>query len=278
MGIFSKFFKSSDDEFPTKNKEIINARKILRNSSLSDAERSDALAKLKSVFLFSVDKDDLKAISQSILRTAIHDERIGVRESALKAFDVIIDNCLFFYNRSNLHEASQLRLSVLYGDAMPALLEIARYKNEPAKELRRMAFWALSKLTSFASNATTDEHLSFLAQSLKDPTDDIRAAVISAFENLVKLSDDGLKRRIVRFSLSALNEALSDSTIWVRIARVLGGLGRFALGAVPFLFKRLDDENGEWAAIALRNITGEEYGKDEKAKWQQWLQKRVVEE
>jgi hypothetical protein len=81
---------------------------------------------------------------------------------------------------------------------------------------------------------------------------------------------------MARLSLSALFDALDDPAVWVGTARVLSELGTYALGAAPFLFKRLDDKDGEWAALALRKITGEEFGKDEKQKWEQWLQRSVV--
>ena len=271
MGILSKFFKS--DEISTKNSKIIDALKILQNSSLSHNERDGALAKLKSIFLTSSDKDDLKAISQSILRTVTHDKSIEIRKRALKTLDTIIENCVFFYNQSPLREDSRLQLSVVSGYAVPILIDIAKYKNEDVKELRLMAFQTLSKTVPFAID---DERIGFLARSLNDQANNIRMAVISTFENLVKSSDDALRRRIARFSLSALCEALDDPAIWVLAAKVIGGLGTYALGAAPFLYKRLDDKDGEWAARALRNITGEQYGKDEKHKWEQWLQKYVV--
>lgn len=260
MGIFSKLFKS-EDNFSTKNSEIINALKILQDTSLSYNERAGALTRLKSIFLTSNDKADLRAISQLILRTVTDDESIKIREIALTTFDTIIETGL------------QDKLSIVSGYAMPILIEIARYKNEDAKELRRIAFWILSKIAPFGIN---DEGLRFLARSLNDKTDSIRMAVICTFENLVRLSDDALKRRIARFSLPALCEALNDSTIRVRSAKALGGLGKYALTAAPFLCKRLDDEEGEWAGSALRNITGEQYGNKEKEKWEKWLQKSVV--
>ncbi len=100
---------------------------------------------------------------------------------------------------------------------MPILIEIAKYKNEDAKELRLMAFQTLSKIVPFAID---DERIGFLARSLNDQANNIRMAVISTFENLVKSSDDALKRRIARFSLSALCEALDDPTIWVSQQRL----------------------------------------------------------
>jgi hypothetical protein len=272
VGILSKFFKS--DEFLTKNSKIIDALKILQNSSLSNNERADALAKLKSIFLTSTDKDDLKAISQSIIKTVTNDNSLEIRGNALKTFDAIIDNCLFFYNQAPLRPDSHLKLNIVSHDAVPMLIGVAKYKSENAKELRLMAFRTLSKIAPFAID---DERIVFLARSLNDQSDDIRVAMISAFENLVKSSDDALKRRIARFSLSALCEALSDSAIWMRSVKVISGLGKYALGAAPFLYKRLNDDDGEWVLYALHHITGEQYGKDEKKKWEQWLEKHVVE-
>jgi hypothetical protein len=272
MGILSKLFKS--DEFSTKNTKIIDAFKILQNSSLSNNERIDALAKLKSIFLTSSEKDDLKAISQTILKTVIHDESIEIRESALKTFDVIIENCLFFYTQSPPHADSQLRLSIVSKDAVPILIGVAMYKSEKAKELRLMAFRTLSKIAPFAID---DKRIEFFARSLNDQDNNIKMAVICTFENVVKSSNAALKSRIARFSLSALCKALDDPTIWVGATRVIGEMGKYALGAAPFLYKRLGDEDGEWAARALRNITGETYGKDEKDKWERWLQKSIVE-
>ena len=272
MSILGKFFKS-DDTASTKNTEILNALKILQNSSLPDSERVTALTKLKSIFLTSSDKDDLKVISQAILGAVTNGESLKIRESALTTFDTMMENCLSSYAQYALPAASRLKLSAVSGSAVPILIEIARYRNEDLKELRRMAFWTLSKIAPFA---ISEERLGFLAHSLSDKTDTIRMAVICTFENLVRLSDDALKNRIARYSLSALCQALDDSTIWVRAARALGGLGKYALGAAPFLYKRLDDEEGEWAASALRSITGEPYGNKEKQKWEQWLQKNVV--
>lgn len=271
MGIFDKLFKS---EFSTKNSEIINALKILQNNSLSSSERAAALSKLKSIFLSSGDKGDLKAILQSLLTTVTKDESIEVRESALKSLDAIIDNSLFAHNTSPLQPGPQLKLSLLADHAVQILVEVAQYKREYAREMRRMAFWTLSKIAPFA---VSDERLTFFAQSLNDSNDSIRQAVLCTFENLIKSANDALKRRIARFSLAALSQALDDSTIWVRVARVIGGLDKYGLGAAPFLFKRLDDQEGEWAAQALRNVTDEQYGKDEKDKWEKWLKKTVVE-
>jgi hypothetical protein len=262
MGIFGKLFKSDEsDEVSTKNSEIINALKILQNGSLSHNERAGALTRLKSIFLASHGKDDLKAISQSILKIVTNDESLKIRESALTTYDTIIE------------AAPPPKVSIISGHAMPILIEVAKYKKEDAQELRRMAFWTLLKIAPFA---ITDEHLGFLAHSLDDKTENIRMAVICTFENLVKGGDDALKSRIARFSMSALCRALDDSAIWVRAARTLDGLGKYALGAAPFLFKRLDDKEGEWAAGALRTITGQQYGNQEKQKWEQWLQKNVV--
>jgi hypothetical protein len=272
VGILSKFFKS--DEFLTKNSKIIDAIKISQNSSLSHNERADALAKLKSIFLNSIVKDDLKAISQSIIRTVTNDSAIEVRANALKTFDAIIDNCLFFYNQAPLRTDSHLKLNIVSQDAVPMLIGVAKYKSENFKELRLMAFRTLSKIAPFAID---DERIMFLAHSLNDQSDDIRMAVISAFENLVNSSDDALKRRIARYSLAALCEALSDSSIWMRAVKVISGLGKFALGAAPFLYKILNNDEGAWVLYALHNITGEQYGKDEKKKWEQWLEKHVVE-
>jgi hypothetical protein len=273
MGIFSRLFKS--DEISTKNTKIIDALEILQNSSLSHNERIDALAKLKSIFLTSRDKDDLKAISQAIMRTVTNDESVEIRESALKTFDLILENCLFFYNQSPPREDARLRLDALSEYAVPILIGVAKYKNETMKELRLMAFQTLSKIAPFAID---DQRIEFYARSLNDQTNNIRMAAISTFENLMKSSDNALKRRIARVSLSALCEALDDPAIWVGAAKVLGEMGKYALGAAPFLIKRLADEEGEWAARALRNITGEQYSKDEKDKWQLWLQKSIVTE
>jgi len=273
MGFLSRLFKS--DEVSTKNTKIIDALEILRNNSLSHNERVDALAKLKSIFLTSSDKGDLKAISQAIIRTVTNGESIEIRESALKTFDVAIENCLFFYNQSPPREDARLRLGIVSEYAVPILIGVARYKSETVKELRLMAFQTLSKIAPFAID---DQRIEFYAHSLNDQTNNIRMAAISTFENLMKSSDDALKRRIARVSLSALCEALDDPTIWVGAARVMGEMGKYALGAAPFLYKRLADEDGEWAARALRNITGEQYGKDEKDKWELWLQKSIVTE
>jgi len=272
MGLLSKLFKS--DVVSTKNEKIINAVKTLQNSSLSNSERIDALAKLKSIYLTSTDKDDLKAVSQSILKTVTTDQSWEIRESALKIFDAIIENSLFFYNQSPQRDGSQLRFNIASGDAGPVLIDIAKYKGEDSMSLRQIAFGTLSKIAPFVIN---DERISFLAASLGDRSDNIRAAVIGAFENIIKSSDDALKRRIARFSLSALCQALDDSTVWARTAHVIEELEKYALGAAPFLYKRLDDKDGEIAAQALRAITGAEYGREEKVKWQQWLQKHIVE-
>jgi hypothetical protein len=271
MGIFDKLFKS---EFSTKNIEIINALKILQNSSLSSSERAAALTKLISIFLRSVDKGDLKAILQPLLMTIKNDRSIEVRESALKSLDTIIDNCLFSYYNSPQQAGPQLKLSLLADHSVPILMEVTQYKREHASEIRRMVFGTLSKIAPFA---VSDERLTFFALSMNDPNDGIRQAVMSTFENLMKSGNDALKRRIARFSLSALSKALNDSALWVRAARVIGGLGKYGLGAAPFLYTRLDDQEGEWAAQALRNVTGEQYGKDEKDKWEKWLKKTVVE-
>jgi hypothetical protein len=260
MGILGKFFKS-DVNVLSKNSEINNALKILQNGSLPYNDRASALSKLKSIFLASNDKDDLRTIAQSILRTVTTDESAKVREIAFNTFDNIVGT------------GSQNKLSAVAEYAVPILMEIAEYKSEDAKELRIRAFGVLSKIASFAIN---DERLGFLAHSLSDKTDSVRVAVVCTFENLVKVSDDGLKRRIARFSLPALCEALNDPAIWVRAARALGGLGKYALRAAPFLYERLDDKDGEWAGSALRNITGEQYGNKEKEKWEKWLQKSVV--
>ena len=50
MGFLSNLFKSADG-ISTKNSEIIDALKVLQNSSLLANERIDALTKLKSIFL-----------------------------------------------------------------------------------------------------------------------------------------------------------------------------------------------------------------------------------
>ena len=260
MSFLSNLFKSADG-FSTKNSEIIDALNILQNSSLSDNERTDALTKLKSIFLASNDKTDLRAIIQSILKAATSDQSLRVREIALKTFDSIIETGL------------QDKLIVVVSYAMPILIEIAKHKSEDERKLREMSFWIMSKIAPFAIN---DEGLRFLARSLNDRTDDIRRAVICTFENLVKLSDNALKKRIAQLSLPSLCGALNDPIIRVRAAMALGGLGKYALGAAPFLYERLDDEEGESAGIALRNVTGEQYGNKEKEKWEKWLQKSVV--
>jgi hypothetical protein len=272
MSILGKFFKS-DDTASTKNSEILNALKILQNSSLPDNERAAGLTKLKSIFATSSDKDDLKVISQSMLGVVTAGESQKLRESALTTFDTMIENCVSPYAQTTLPAASKLKLNAISGPAVPVLIEIARYRNEDLKELRRTAYWTLSKLVPYA---ISEERLGFLAHSLSDKTDNIRLAVITTYENLMRVADDALKNRIARYSLSALCQALDDSAIWVRAARTLGGLGKYALGAAPFLFKRLDDPEGEWAAGALRSITGEPFGSKEKQKWEQWLQKNVV--
>ena len=260
MGILGRFFKS-DVDIPTRNSEIINAVKIMQNGSLSDNERAGAISRLKSIFLASGDKDDLRAISLSILKTAKNDESAKVREIALKTFDTIIGS------------AAQHKLSVVSESAMPVLMEITENRGEDAKELRLMAFWVLSKMASFA---VSDTQLDFLARNLSDKDDNVKTAVSCTFENLVKASDDSLKRRIVRFALPALCEALDNPTVRVRAERALGGLGKYALGAAPFLYKLLDGEGGELAGNALRSITGEQYGDKEKEKWEKWLQKSIV--
>jgi hypothetical protein len=272
VGFFGKFLKS-DSAGSTKNSQIISALKILQDGSLADNERVGALSKLKSIFLTSTDKDDLRAISQSILGIVTNDSSMKVREIALTTLETIVDNCLSFYNHATFQAGARLKLGIVSGYAVPALREIAGYTNQDATELRRMAFWTLSKIAPFAAD---DDCLGFLANSLNDKTDNIRTAVVCTFENLVKYSDDALKRRIARFSLSALCQALEDPTIWVRAARALSGLGVYALGAAPFLYQRLDDQDGDWAASALHNITGQRYGKKEKDKWEQWLKKNVV--
>ncbi|HMK50754.1 MAG TPA: hypothetical protein VK435_11925, partial [Thermodesulfovibrionales bacterium] len=92
MGILSKIFGSGDGL--SKNSKINNALEILQNSSASNSERSDALAKLKSIFLTSSAKDDLKIISQSISKTIANDKSTEIREDALRITDAIIENCL----------------------------------------------------------------------------------------------------------------------------------------------------------------------------------------
>jgi hypothetical protein len=260
MGIFSKFF-GSGDKTSTKNPEVINALKILQDTSLPYPGRAGALTKLKTIFLASSDKADLKIISQLILQTATNDEPMELREIALNTFDTMIESGL------------QDKLSAVSGYALPKLMEIARYRSEDAKELRQTAFWILSKMAPLGID---DQGLRFLARSLTDKSNNIRMAAVCAFENLVRLGDDGLNRRVARFSLPALCEALNDSTIWVRAAKTLGGLGKYALTAAPFLFRRLDSEEGESAGSALRNITGEQYGNMEKEKWEKWLQESIV--
>ena len=271
MGILSKFFRSGD--VSTKNSKVNDAIEVLRNSSLSNNERVGALAKLKSIFLTSGDKDDLKVISQSMTRTIDFDKSNEIRKSALTTVDAIIENCLFFHNQSPPRADAHLKLSIVSGYAMPILIGVTKSKNEDAKGLRLTAFRTLSKIAPFAID---EERIVFLARSLNDQDSNIKMAVIAAFENLVKSGDDALKRRMARLSLSALFDALDDPAIWVGTARVLSELGTYALGAAPFLFKRLDDKDGEWAALALRKITGEEFGKDEKQKWEQWLQRSIV--
>ena len=274
MGFFGKLFKS--DEFSTSNKEIINAHKALQDSSLSEGERTAALAKLKSLFFTSGDKDDLKAVAQAVLRAVRPDESVALREAALKTLDAIVENCLFVHNDHNhpLHAGARVKLGVLSEHAMPVLMQIAEHRSEDTKDLRRTALATAAKLAPFAIN---DECINFLARNLNDKAEDIRTAVISAFENLLRVSDESQKRRIARFSVPALCEALDDAALWVRASRVLAGLEKFALGAAPFLYKKLDDKDGEWAAAALRKVTGEQYGKEEKGKWEQWLKKAVIE-
>ena len=120
MGILSKFFKLGD--VLTKNSKVNDAIKVLQNSSLSDNERVSALAKLKSIFLTSGDKDDLKVISQSMTRTIDLDKSNEIRESALKAVDAIIENCLFFHNQSPPRADAHLKLSIVSGYAVPVAL------------------------------------------------------------------------------------------------------------------------------------------------------------
>jgi hypothetical protein len=261
MSFLGDLFKSAGG-FSTKNSEIINALKVLQNSSLADNERTNALTKLKSIFLASNDKTDLKAIIQSILKAATNDQSIRIREIALKTFDSIIEASL------------EDKLTMVAGYAMPILLEIANHKREDERKLREMSFWVMSKIAPLSIN---DEGLRFLARSLSDRADNVRKAVISTFENLVKLSDQAQKKRIAQLSLLALCGALKDPVTRVRAAMALGGLGKYGLGAAPFLYERLDDEDGEWAGIALRNVTGEQYGNKEKEKWEKWLQKSAVE-
>jgi hypothetical protein len=271
MGILDKLFKSNG--VSTKNSKVNEAIEILQNSSLSNSERIGTLAKLKSLFLTSADKDDFKVISQSMINIVSHDKSVEIREETLKTVDAIIENCLFFHNQSPPRPDSRVKLNIVAGYAVPVLIGVAKNKNEDAKELRLMAFRTLSKIVPFAVD---NESIVFLSRSLNDPDSNIKIAVITAIENLVKSGDDELTRRIARFSLSAFCEVLDDSAAWVPAARVLGDMGKYALGTVSYLFKWLDDKDGEWAALALRKITGEQYGKDEKQKWEQWLQRSIV--
>ena len=260
MSIFGKLF-GSDGNVSTSNTQINNALKILQNSGLPYNERVSALTKLKSIFLTSNNKDDLRAISQSILRTVRNDESMKIREIALTTFDTIIEM------------GKQQKAGVVSEYAMPILKEIAESNNEDAKELRQMAFKTMFKMAPFGIN---DELLGFFAHSLNDKTAGIKMVVVHFFENLVRSADDTLKKRIAKLCLPALCEALSDSAVWTHVAKTLGDLGKFALGAAPFLYNRLNDEEGELAASALRQVTGKDYGRTEKEKWDQWLKKSVV--
>ena len=167
------------------------------------------LRSLNLFFLASDDKTDLKAIIQLILGAATNDESIKLREIALKTFDSIAE--------ANLQD----KLNVVASYAMPILIEIAKHKSEDEKKLRQMSFWILSRIAPYAIN---DESLRFFTRSLNDRTDDIRRAVICIFENLIKLSDQALKRRIAQLSLPSLCGALNDPIIRVRATIALGGL------------------------------------------------------
>jgi hypothetical protein len=272
MGILDKLFKSGD--ISTKNSKVNEAVGILQNSSLSTSERIGALAILKSLFLTSADKDDFKVISRSMINIVSQDKSAEIRENALKTLDAIIENCLFFHNQTPPRPDALVKLNIISGYAVPALMGVAKNNNEDVRELRVMAFRTLSKIAHFSS--VDNESIVFLSRSLNDPDSNIKIAVITAIENLVKSGDDELIRRIARFSLAAFCEVLGDSAARVPAARVLSDMGKYALETVPYLFKRLDDKDGEWAAHALRKITGEQYGKDEKVKWEQWLQRSIV--
>jgi len=271
MGILDKFFKSGS--VSTKNSKVNEAVEKLQNNALSNSIRTDALAKLKSFFLTSADKDDYKVISQSMIHIVSHDKSPEIRENAFKTLDAIIDNCLFFHNQTPPRPDALVKLNIISGFAVPALIGVAKNKNEDPKELRTMSFRTLSKIAHFAVD---DESIFFFSRSLNDPDSNIRLSVITAIENIIKSGDDATKRRIARFSLSAFCEVLDDPVAWIPAAKVLGDMGKYALETVSSLFKRLDDKDGEWAAIALRKITGEPYGKDEKVKWEQWLQRSIV--
>jgi len=261
MSIFGKFFKS-DVDVSTNNSQIINALKILQNSGLPHDERVNALTKLKSIFLASNNKDDLRAISQSILRTARNDKSIRIREIALTTFDTIIEM------------GGAQKASVVSEGAMPILKETAESSDsDEAKELRQMAFRAMLRMAHFG---ITDELLGFFAHALNDKSANLRLALVRFFENLARSADESMKKRIAKVSLPALCEALNDPAIWTHVAKTLGELGKFALGAAPFLYDRLDHEEGELAAGALRQVTGKEYGRKDKEKWDQWLKKSVV--
>jgi hypothetical protein len=260
MSIFGRFFKA-DGDVSTSNSQIINVLKILQNGKLPYSERVSGLTKLKSIFLTSNNKDDWKAISQSILLTARNDRSIKIREIALTTFDTIIEM------------GGAQKASVVSRSAVPILKEIAENNNEDAKDLRQMAFKTMLKVAHFGID---DELLSFFAHSLNDNTDSIKLAVIHFFENRARSADDTLKRRIVKVCLPSLCAALNDSAIWTHVTMTLGELGKFALGAAPFLYNRLDDEQGELAAAALRQVTGKDYGRKDKKEWDEWLKRSVV--
>jgi len=227
------------------------------------------LTKLQSFFVTSPDANDKKAISQSLLEIASNDESIQIRESALDMTGNIIDNCIQFYNHPTLHPGARLGLSIISGHAVPCLIKLAETKGDQEKELRRKAFWILQKIAPLALD---DALLAFFVRSLNEKNANIRMAVISAFEGIVRLCDDATKKRIAQAALAPLCQALNDSRIWINAARTLGDLGSYAIDAVECLYQKLDDEDGEWAASALRNITGAGYGNKEKTKWEQWIQ------
>jgi len=260
MSIFGKLFKAEGD-VSTGNTQINNALKILRNSGLSHQERVSGLTKLKSIFLASSSKDDLRAIAQLILKTASSDESTKIREMSLTTFDTIIEM------------GGGQKAGLVAGCAMPILKGIAESSSEDLKELRQMAFRTISRIAPLVID---DELLELFDHGLSDKNTSIKIASIRFFENNARSADYMLKKRIAKVCLPALCEALSDSEIWIQVAKTLGALGHFALGAAPFLYSRLDDEEGEWAAAALREVTGKDYGRKDKEKWDEWLKKSVV--
>jgi HEAT repeat protein len=148
-------------------------------------------------------------------------------------------------------------------EAVPALIGILEHREEEVA-LRKAAVHALGEIGPGAAQA-----IPILIAALDDEDVGLRTSIALALHDL--RSDNA---EAVPALIRALEE--DDWGLQAAAAGALGVIGPDALDAVPMLIRRL--HNGDptvrlFVKVALREITGEDFGEDSDA-WQRWWDAR----